>query len=48
MDNKYTFEGKLAHWTEAGRYKTKRNTPNVCYANKLHMRHVLVSFATHS
>ena len=48
MDNKYKFEGKIAHWTKADRYRTKRNTRNMYYANKLHMRRVLVSFATHS
>ena len=33
MDNEYKFNGKEAHWTEAGRYKTKGNTFNVYYAN---------------
>ena len=33
IDNKYKFEKIQAHWTEAGRYKTKRNTRKVYYAN---------------
>ena len=48
VDNEYKFEGNYADWTEAGKYKTKRNTRNVYYANYLPMRRVLVSVATHS
>ena len=35
MDNEYTTEGKQAYWTEAGRYKTKREKHPQCVLCKL-------------